>query len=118
MKSTLTCIECPVGCTVHIEMEKGKVLSVTGNACPRGKAYAENEVVCPKRMLTTTVRMANGKMLPVRTSAPVKKAEQFEIMQKVNAVHPDGDIQVGDILVENIADGVHLIATDNAECLE
>ena len=39
----LTCIECPIGCDMEVELEDGKVLSVTGNSCPRGKLYAENE---------------------------------------------------------------------------
>ncbi len=116
-KATLTCIECPVGCTVEIEVEGGKVLSVKGNACPRGKAYAENEVVNPKRFLTTTVRTAEGKILSVKTSAPIEKANLWEVMQKINRLRPSGEFEVGDILVENIADGANLVATDNSKFL-
>ncbi len=117
MKSTITCIECPIGCTIEVEVEEGKALSVVGNACPRGKMYAENEVICPKRVLTTTVRMANGKILSVKTDAPVEKAKIFEIMQKINGVRPDGEIRIGDILVENIAAGANLVAADNSKYL-
>ncbi len=117
MKSTITCIECPIGCTIEVEVENDKVLSVEGNACPRGKMYAENEVICPKRVLTSTVRMANGKILSVKTDAPVEKAKMFEIMQKINGVHPQGEVEVGDVLVENIADGVNLVAADNSRYL-
>ena len=28
---------------------------LTKNSCPRGKMYAENEVVCPKRVVTSTM---------------------------------------------------------------
>ena len=52
MKKTLTCIECPIGCEIEVEVENGVVLSVKGNTCPRGKVYAEAEVVCPKRVVT------------------------------------------------------------------
>ncbi len=117
MKSVITCIECPIGCTIEVEVEDGKVLSVVGNACPRGKMYAENEVVCPKRVLTTTVRMTNGKILSVKTDAPVEKAKMFAIMKKINGVHPTGDIEVGDILVENIENGVNLVAADATKFL-
>ncbi len=113
-KTTITCIECPIGCTVDVEIEDGRVLSVVGNACPRGKMYAENEVVCPKRVLTSTVRMANGKILSVKTDAPVEKAKMFDIMKKINGTHPAGEVSVGDILVENIADGANLVAADNS----
>ncbi len=117
MKSRITCIECPIGCTIDVEVENGKVLSVVGNACPRGKMYAENEVVCPKRVLTSTVRTTEGKLLSVKTDAPVEKAKMFEIMKQINGVHPTGEIHVGDILVENIADGANLVAADNSKYL-
>ncbi len=118
MKSTIiTCIECPIGCTIEVGVENGKVLSVVGNACPRGKMYAENEVICPKRVLTSTVRMENGKILSVKTDAPVEKAKMFDIMKKINGVHPKGEVKIGDILAENIADGANLVAADNSEYL-
>ena len=43
----LTCIECPLGCHIEVDLEyDNKVAAVRGNSCPRGKAYAESEVVC------------------------------------------------------------------------
>lgn len=113
MKHTLTCVECPMGCEIEVITENGVPVSVTGNTCPRGKLYAESEVVCPRRVLTTTVRAADGRMLPVKTSAPVKKAELFAIMQKINVVHPAAPIKIGDVLVKNISEGADLIAADN-----
>ena len=52
---TLTCIECPIGCLIEVTMEKGVISDIKGNGCPRGKLYAENEVVCPRRVVTSTV---------------------------------------------------------------
>ena len=113
MKTNLTCIECPLGCAIEVDIENGKVLSVTGNTCPRGKMYAESEVICPRRVLTSTVRAVSGEMIPVKTSQPVKKAEMFEIMKKINKVHPKLPVKIGDVLSENIAEGANLIATGN-----
>ncbi len=113
-KQTLTCIECPVGCAVTVETKEGKVISVTGNSCPRGKVYAENEVTCPKRILTSTVRTADGKILPVKTSAPVEKQKLFELMEKIKKIHPVGEVKAGDILVEDFADGAQLVVTGTA----
>ena len=39
-KIELTCIGCPMGCPLIVTMEDGAVVSVTGNTCPRGDAYA------------------------------------------------------------------------------
>ena len=55
MKTKLTCIECPIGCEIEVVVENGAAVSVTGNGCLRGKTYAQNEVVCPKRVVTSTV---------------------------------------------------------------
>ena len=115
MKHTLTCVECPMGCEIEVVTENGAAVSVTGNSCPRGKAYAENEVVCPKRVLTTTVRMTDGRMLPVKTNLPVKKAELLALMQTVNGLHPTAPVHIGDVLMKNISDGADLVAADNLE---
>lgn len=111
----LTCIECPMGCFIEVETEGDQVLSVKGNGCPRGKLYAENEVVCPRRVVTSTVRAKNGAMIPVKTNAPVKKSEIFEVMRKINAVHPELPVHIGDVLLKNITENIHLVATGNFE---
>ncbi len=113
MKHTLTCVECPMGCEIEVTTENGVPVSVTGNTCPRGKLYAESEVVCPRRVLTTTVRTADGRMLPVKTSEPVKKAELFSLMRKINVCHPTAPVKIGEVLVKNISEGTDLVAADN-----
>lgn len=114
MKQNLTCVECPMGCSIEVEVENGRAVSVVGNGCPRGKMYAENEVVCPRRVLTSSVRMTDGNMISVKTSAPVKKTEMFAIMKAINAVHPVPPVRIGDVLVKEIAEGVDLLATSNS----
>ena len=110
----LTCIECPIGCNMEVGIEDGKAVYVKGNTCPRGKMYAENEVVCPRRVVTSTVRAENGEMIPVKTDIPVKKSEMFEIMKKINAVVCKLPVKIGDVLYENISEDANLIATGNA----
>ena len=109
MKKNLTCIECPIGCEIEVELENGVVLSVKGNNCPRGKLYAEAEVVCPKRVVTSTVRAENGEMIPVKTDKPVRKDAIFEVMQKINATTCKMPVALGDVLVENICDDANLV---------
>ena len=104
----LTCIECPMGCALEAGVEDGRAVYVKGNSCPRGKMYAENEVVCPMRVITSSVRAADGRMIPV------KKSEMFEVMKKINAVHPEGRVRLGDVLAAGIADGADLVATDDS----
>ena len=113
MKQTLTCIECPIGCEVEVEIIDGKVASVQGNSCPRGKTYAENEVTCPKRVVTSTVRAKNGVLVPVKTDRPVRKDAIFEVMKKINATTCKMPVALGDVLVENICDDANLVVSGN-----
>ena len=46
-KRELTCIGCPMGCPLTVEIEDGNVVSVTGNTCKRGDVYARKEVTNP-----------------------------------------------------------------------
>ncbi len=115
MTKELTCIECPKGCRITVELSGGAVASVKGNDCPRGKKYAESEVVCPVRVLTTTVRCSSGEMVSVKTDKPVKKADLFELMKKINEKTIDKPVTIGQIIIENIAEGVNLVATCNVE---
>ena len=110
---SLTCIECPIGCQIEVGVEEGKAVWVKGNSCPRGKTYAESEVVCPVRVVTTTVRAEDGSLVPVKTDRPIKKSEIFSVMEKINKVVCKLPVKNGDILVENISDGANFIASGN-----
>ena len=118
MIKKLTCIECPIGCEVTVKLEGDKVVEVKGNSCPRGKVYAESEVVCPKRVVTSTVRGDNGEMIPVKTDRPIRKDAVFEVMAKLNGMICKTPVALGDVLVENICDDANLIVTGNFKGLK
>ena len=111
MIKTLTCIECPIGCEITVDLNGDKILSLAGNACPRGKLYAQDEVVCPKRVITSTVRAKDGSLVPVKTDKPVKKSEIFSVMEKINAVVCDMPVTMGQVLVENIEGDANLVVS-------
>lgn len=111
-KLELTCIECPRGCPLKVEMDDNSFL-VTGNLCPKGKKYAYEEVTAPVRTVTSTVRLESGEMLPVKTDGGVPKDKIFAVMAKINALHPIKPVKIGDILLKNIEDEVNLVATKN-----
>lgn len=111
----LICVECPFGCRITVEIEKDKILSVSGNNCPRGKAYVESEVICPKRILTSTARAENGEMVSVKTDKPVPKDKMFDVMKIINATHCKLPVKLGDVIIANVFEDVNVIATCNAE---
>lgn len=110
----LTCIECPIGCSLEIAVEENGVAYIKGNACPRGKLYGENEVICPRRVLTTSVRLQDGRMLPVKTDKPMRKSEIFTVMKKIEKITWQAPVKIGDIIIENVDENVNIIATGNA----
>ena len=61
-KRNLTCIGCPMGCALLVEMNGKEIISVTGNTCKKGAEYAVKEVTDPTRIVTTTVRVKHGSM--------------------------------------------------------
>ena len=110
MQRELTCIVCPLGCTIEVEMEKGQVVSVKGNTCKRGKAYAESECTCPTRIVTTTVRVQNGEVLSVKTASPIPKEKVKEAVKIINSTVALLPISVGDVIIKDVF-GSPVIAT-------
>lgn len=113
MEKELVCVNCPMSCRLTVQLEDGAVLSVSGNSCPRGKAYAEKECVRPERILTTTVRINGGihRVLPVISAAEIPLDQIMDAMEILRTVQVDAPVQVGDIIVENILDtGVNIVA--------
>lgn len=115
MTKELICVACPLGCGLTVELENDEIVSVTGNTCPRGKAYAVTELTNPTRMLTTTVKVKGGRlsMVPVRTSAPIPKGKMFDIMKEINKVEIDAPVKVGQVIIEDVlSTGIDVIATN------
>lgn len=115
MERILTCIVCPRGCTLKVELsDEGKVLSVTGNACKRGVIYAEAECTHPMRTVTSTVRCEDGAVVACKTSGTVPKERVFDVMKAINGVSANNDLQIGDVIIENVLGlGVDVVATSN-----
>lgn len=106
------CIVCPRGCHITVDDE----LNVTGNSCPRGKAYALNEISNPTRMITSTVAIASAelKRMPVMTSSPIPKGKIFDVMAEINKARCVAPVKIGDVIIPNVLDlGVDIVATRN-----
>ena len=113
MTRELTCIICPRGRGLKVEIEDGKVLSVTGNSCPRGVKYAEDECCNPMRTITSTVRCEDGRVISVKTDRPIPKAKMFECMKMINSATAHLPIHIGDVIIEDVF-GSNVVATENA----
>ena len=112
----MTCIVCPMGCQLTVELENGEVKSVSGNTCPRGKQYAIDECIHPMRTITSTARTENGEVIPVKTDRTVPKELMFECMKEINKAVVKLPARIGDVAVENIlGTGANVVVTANMD---
>ena len=115
-KRELTCIGCPMGCALTVELDGGAVVSVQGNTCPRGDAYARKEVTAPTRIVTTTVRVTGGELAAVscKTRSDIPKGKIFDVVRALKTVEVPAPVTIGQVLLPNAAGtGVDVIATKN-----
>ena len=116
-KRELICIGCPMGCPVTVEMDEVKIVSVTGNTCPRGDAYARKEVTNPTRIVTSTVKVEGGfvEMISVKTKEDIPKEKIFDCVKALKGVTVKAPVHIGDVILADVAGtGVDVVATRNA----
>ena len=85
---TITCTLCPNGCQV-----KAVHGVISGNRCPKGAAFFTQESVSPKRTVTTTIKTADGKLLPVHAGTAVRKDDVLKLVQKISHMTLSGKVQ-------------------------
>lgn len=110
----ITCIECPIGCSITVSLDGDEIVSVEGNTCPRGALYAKNEITCPRRIITTTVKTTDGRILAVKTDKPVKKSEMFNVMEKIRAITSEPK-SIGEVVFANISEDINLVSAQELD---
>lgn len=111
MTKSLICIACPRGCRLTvISCEGSAELEVSGNNCPKGVAYAEQEVLCPMRTLTTTVACRTVQStgcsrntfrmtrLPVKTDCEIPLKDMMTVIRQIHTLTADAPIHHGDCI--------------------
>ena len=111
----MTCIRCPMGCRLTVTQD-GDAFTVTGNTCRRGEEYGVQEMRCPMRVVTSSVRVMGGvrPVCSVKTAEAVRKADIGGVLAAIRDIEARAPIAIGDVLCEDIAGtGVKLVATAN-----
>ncbi|MBC7099651.1 DUF1667 domain-containing protein [Candidatus Bipolaricaulota bacterium] len=114
MKRRLTCISCPVGCELTVEVENGEVTSVSGNRCGRGEAYACQEAVEPMRILPTSVKVIGGELplVSVRTDRPIPRRLIPQAMDFIRGLAVEAPVEIGQVIAQDLlGTGASLVAT-------
>lgn len=111
----LTCIECPKGCLLTIEIQDSEVI-VEGYDCLRGKRFGEKEVKNPTRTIATTVKTIYPELpvVSVRTASEIPKEDIFKVMEEINKVIIDKVYPIGTVLISNVCrTGADIITTSD-----
>lgn len=118
-KKELTCIGCPMGCTLVVELsDDGSSIVVTGNSCPSGEKYAIKEVTNPTRILTTTVEVKGGikPRVSIKSASDLPKKSLMECVKFLKNYSVEAPVHIGDVVCKNIlGTGVDMVATCNVE---
>ena len=103
-KTELICITCPMGCTLDVTHDGDTIVEVDGATCKRGENYAKEELTDPRRMVTTTVRVAGGlhPLVPVYTSAPIPKGRIFNLLEEIRKVEVKAPVKMGEAVLEDV----------------
>lgn len=120
MNRILTCIICPNGCELEAAWENAagvpENIMVSGNKCPRGAEYAEQEIKNPMRTIASSVNLKGGTMplVSVRVTGPIPKAKIMDVMAVIRETTVEAPVKIGDVLIADVLGlGVDVVATRN-----
>jgi CxxC motif-containing protein len=117
-KRHFTCVTCPVGCEVDVELRDGNIVSMKGNRCEKVKEFVVQELKEPMRVLTSTVRIEGAKwaMLPVRTDKAIPKRLFLQAMGELANIDLKAPVHISDVIIKDIAgSGANILATRTME---
>jgi CxxC motif-containing protein len=125
----LTCIVCPIGCSLLIEegppaADGLPVVQVSGNRCPRGAVYAQEEIRSPKRVVTATCGIGDGlhspcgipvmRRVPVKSNVPCPKEKIPALLADIYKTAVNLPVKAGDTVIANWQNcGIDVVVTRN-----
>ena len=83
-----------------------------------GIDYVENEVKDPRRIITTTVKVKNGKfsLVPVWTNQPIPKDKIINLLKELRKVELKAPVKIDRIVLKNVFNtGVDVVTSGNVE---
>ena len=118
MLREFTCIICPNGCEISAEIEDGRVISIEGSACPKGKDYVNQELTDPQRNIATSVLVRGGELplASVRLTRAIPKGKIFAVMDQIKQIALEAPVEAGTVVIGNVLGlGSDVIVTKTVE---
>ncbi len=105
-----TCIVCPKGCRISVD-EEG---NITGYTCQRGLNYVKQELVDPRRTLTSTFKVSGGNILvcPCKSSDTLPKDKVKDVVKEIAKLDIKAPVEMHQVIIKDVLGlGVDIIAT-------
>jgi CxxC motif-containing protein len=104
LNRALTCIVCPTGCEIEATVGNGDIVLITGDGCKRGAEYIRQELIDPRRTISSSVLVKHGELplVSVRLNRAVPKKELFRIMQAIAQAEVEAPVTIGDCVIPNV----------------
>ena len=126
VKKELTCVKCPNGCNIVVELdENGKILvNADGKPaiikeipCKPGDEWAKQEIENPTRTIASSIPVEDGNwlMVSVRTNRPIPPGKIFEVMREIREKTLKAPVAINDVIIAGPAGcDTDIIATRDA----
>ena len=120
MREVFTCIICPNGCEIEVDLDKDKITRIEGASCKKGKEYVNQELRDPRRNIASSVKVIGGEaeLVSVRLNRSIPKDKIFDVMGEIKTIEVNAPIKIGDVIEANILNlNADLIATKNIDLI-
>lgn len=105
-----TCIVCPKGCRITVN-EEGEI---SGYTCLRGLNYVKQELVDPRRTLTSTFKVKGGNILvcPCKSSDTLPKDKVKDVVKEIAKLEIEAPVLMHQVIIKDVLGlGVDIIST-------
>jgi CxxC motif-containing protein len=113
------CIRCPRGCEVTTSVDGyGAITAIHGNFCKLGEDHVRDELKDPRRTVTSTVRVKNGKnpLVPVWTDQPIPKDKILALAGELRKIELHAPVHIGQVVLQNaLGTGSDVVASGDVE---
>jgi CxxC motif-containing protein len=111
----IVCIVCPNGCRMQVSLDgQNKISHIENALCKKGETYAADEILCPRRTLTSTVRVLDGSLplASVRTDKPIPKEMILKALNEIRKIELKAPVVYHQVILANLmGSGANLIST-------
>jgi CxxC motif-containing protein len=114
VKKELTCVRCPNGCNIEVELDgngkilvdaEGKLAIKKEIPCKMGDEWAKQEIENPMRTIASSIPVDGGDwlMVSVRTSQAIPLGKIFAVMEEIRNRNLKAPIAINDVIIASPA---------------